>query len=789
MKKQRSNKRKLDAAANKLAEWKEESDEGSSDDEVENQKEKIMKKSMIPSLPIARVLCKKGAAYAIIADMGSGVEGFLPISEMVETKDMKMVLAQKLATIKPSTAPAPGEPDKRPRIVKVAVKEEGQSAQQLVLTGKGEKVCAAMKESWDDLSAPCKSMLRTLYDRDRIGQLTAFAGLSTGTLLEGTVQHRTNDGLIVNLSNPWNFKHRNLVGVAVGLNAELPDNHDVIPPSPGISSTPGTPSSIATDYNAKKLRPECIRCRVLDYDPASGFVDIACNGLVANSIAATDKKLALAHYKSLKKKISKPIPVQVILRKKDYAIIFSKPYAGVIGYLSLHDDPRAAKIKTGDRLTAIVEYVRIKPQAKPVRGKAQRWELKGRTMQDDDAPAPKKKEEAPNKVPQDPWVCHEPFMVLSLADAGVEVVERKEATSEKTTEKKTEAEDKVVEKVEEKATPAPAPKKITGIEVGFSFREPEGAEEENVENKKKKRKKKDEENELLIDEVERSRLNDETPKTKEDFERLVMGSPHSSYVWCQYMAYHVAQREYEQARLVAERALKTINYRESDELFNVWVAYLNLENGYGTPESLHAVFMRFVQHSDDPLKSYNALVEIGKAANHHVLVDKTYQSILKKFGHNSIKPWVDYASYLLGRGQQDDINKLQKRLLNNPSITQKQQVDFLLKVGCLQYRQGSIDKGRTIFEGLLVKYPKRTDLWSVYLDMEQVVLPKLDDLTRIRNVFDRVTSMPLSSKKMQYFMTRYMTFEKERGSPDRVEYVKQRAIDFVNARMGEADEE
>jgi rRNA biogenesis protein RRP5 len=31
------------------------------------------------------------------------------------------------------------------------------------------------------------------------------------------------------------------------------------------------------------------------------------------------------------------------------------------------------------------------------------------------------------------------------------------------------------------------------------------------------------------------------------------------------------------------RALQTINYREESEEFNVWIAYLNLENVYGKP--------------------------------------------------------------------------------------------------------------------------------------------------------------------------------------------------------------
>jgi rRNA biogenesis protein RRP5 len=44
--------------------------------------------------------------------------------------------------------------------------------------------------------------------------------------------------------------------------------------------------------------------------------------------------------------------------------------------------------------------------------------------------------------------------------------------------------------------------------------------------------------------------------------------------------------EIDKARAVSERAVKTINFREEQEKFNVWVARLNLENLYGSRETL-----------------------------------------------------------------------------------------------------------------------------------------------------------------------------------------------------------
>jgi rRNA biogenesis protein RRP5 len=38
--------------------------------------------------------------------------------------------------------------------------------------------------------------------------------------------------------------------------------------------------------------------------------------------------------------------------------------------------------------------------------------------------------------------------------------------------------------------------------------------------------------------------------------------------------------------------------------------------------------------------------------------------------------------------------------------------------GQLEFKNGSPERGRTIFEGIVANYPKRVDQWSIYIDME-----------------------------------------------------------------------
>lgn len=123
--------------------------------------------------------------------------------------------------------------------------------------------------------------------------------------------------------------------------------------------------------------------------------------------------------------------------------------------------------------------------------------------------------------------------------------------------------------------------------------------------KKKKRKK----SEIKIDRT--GELDANGPQSIADFERLLMGQPNSSYLWLSYMAFQLELSELERAREIAERAIRSIHNRDgtSEDLVNVWVAYLNLENAYGSDETLEEVFKRACENND-PEEMYNRLTSI-----------------------------------------------------------------------------------------------------------------------------------------------------------------------------------
>lgn len=48
-------------------------------------------------------------------------------------------------------------------------------------------------------------------------------------------------------------------------------------------------------------------------------------------------------------------------------------------------------------------------------------------------------------------------------------------------------------------------------------------------------------------------LQEDVPRTEDDFEKLIRSSPNSSFIWIKYMAFLLSLNEVEKARSMAER--------------------------------------------------------------------------------------------------------------------------------------------------------------------------------------------------------------------------------------------
>ncbi|KAI7885333.1 nucleic acid-binding protein [Lichtheimia hyalospora FSU 10163] len=298
----------------------------------------------------------------------------------------------------------------------------------------------------------------------------------------------------------------------------------------------------------------------------------------------------------------------------------------------------------------------------------------------------------------------------------------------------------------------------------------ESDEDDSDDEQQVKKKKKGTEKQV---EDKTAELSSTAPQSAGDYERVLVGSPNSSFLWINYMAYQLQLSEIEKAREIGNRALNTISFREEQEKMNVWMAMLNLENTYGSDESLEEVFKRSCVYCD-PEKMHMQLAEMyertGKTEKAQALLEES----LKKFSQNP-KFWTHFGLFYLKNDNVEGARELLQRCVK--VLPKHHHVETISKFAQMEFKHGEPERGRTIFEGLLSSYPKRIDIWSVYVDMEI----KAGDQETIRRLFERLTSMKVSSKKMKFFFKKWLQYEKEHGSEEDAERVKEKALDYVNS--------
>lgn len=266
------------------------------------------------------------------------------------------------------------------------------------------------------------------------------------------------------------------------------------------------------------------------------------------------------------------------------------------------------------------------------------------------------------------------------------------------------------------------------------------SDEEDEEEQPVKRKAKG----ILVDD-KTGDLAGQIPTSPTDFDRLLLASPNSSMLWIQYMSYYLQLGDIEQARATSERALKTINYREEEERLNINIAALNLESMHGTDDSFDEIFNKAIQ-TNDAKQVFLRTTEALDAAEKIDKATEIYQRFVKKFNMSS-KAWTLYGQFLLRHGKADAARDLLPRSLK--SLPKRKHVKTISQFGLMEFKVGEPERGRTIFEGIVDSYPKRLDLWWIYIDQEI----RLRNILGARALFDRVLMTKLSSSESFFFKT------------------------------------
>ena len=277
----------------------------------------------------------------------------------------------------------------------------------------------------------------------------------------------------------------------------------------------------------------------------------------------------------------------------------------------------------------------------------------------------------------------------------------------------------------------------------------------------------------------------------EEFERRLLGSPNSSMLWIQYMSVLIKSMELDAARSLAQRALQTISIRAESEKLNIWIALMNLEHAYGTEASLKATFERACVYNDSKavhLALAKIYEESAKAEQPETIktVEDFYANNLMKKYRQSCKVWVNLAQFLFTvKKDNAGARKLLSQALQ--ALPRRKHMKVTLKFAQMEFRHGSLERGRTLFEGLIASSPSRLDIWSQFCDQEERHLPATTE--NLRHLYTRIVHLKLSSKKAKFFFKKFLEFEKQYGDQLTIQQVKDLAQKYVESTMSKSNDD
>ncbi|EUT79611.1 hypothetical protein PFAG_05104 [Plasmodium falciparum Santa Lucia] len=271
-----------------------------------------------------------------------------------------------------------------------------------------------------------------------------------------------------------------------------------------------------------------------------------------------------------------------------------------------------------------------------------------------------------------------------------------------------------------------------------------------------------------------------------DYERLIASEKNKSAIWISYIAFYLEQNNLEEARKVAERALKTIDIHEIDEKLNIYLCYINMECLYG--DKLNDIFKRALLCNNEK-SIYLHTIHILKKNKKLTQLKDLCEEAIKKFKYSK-KIWSCYLQILHNTFKDEEYahNILLKSL---HSLPKKKHLNMIINAARFEYKYSNKERGKTYFEKLIQEYPKRSDLWFTYLDIHINSLTKnenkekiklnLKELQFIRNIFERFLSYKFKPRVMKIIFTKWLLFEKSQGNMHSQKTVQEKAYKYVES--------
>lgn len=273
-------------------------------------------------------------------------------------------------------------------------------------------------------------------------------------------------------------------------------------------------------------------------------------------------------------------------------------------------------------------------------------------------------------------------------------------------------------------------------------------------------------------------------------------TPNDSLSWIKAITKLVSVQNLNYATKLTFKALKIIDPRQENERWNVWYCFMKILSSDETEESEKSTFESLKREGlvlFNKEKVYSTLAKVLEDVDNFERTDKYLVEASKQAKHQKENYWIERLRIRFKYGSKTDNKKLvfearEKVLkLATQQLPHKKHPYVLLMLARFefnskQYKLALPERAETICQSLLSTFPKRSDIWHQVLDIEIKHKQKTDTYTtQIRTLFERVSTMSFKMKIMKGYFKKWLQFEKQFGSDEDQELVKQKARNYVKS--------
>jgi len=226
-----------------------------------------------------------------------------------------------------------------------------------------------------------------------------------------------------------------------------------------------------------------------------------------------------------------------------------------------------------------------------------------------------------------------------------------------------------------------------------------------------------------------------------------------------------------------------------------------MEHKYGSMETLENAFSRAVAESKGK-QVYLTMASTYEQTGDFSGAEVIYTKALKRPQYKkSKKLWIAYHQFKLRSGtityselctgimildypliqhattKGDEVGAKEQLARSMQSLSRHKHIEVISKYAMAEFEYGSPDRGRVVFEELLSNYPKRSDLWNLYVDKEI----KHGFVSPARQLFERMINAKQNVRTMKRIFKKFLEFEIMHGSDASQEAVKAKAREYVSS--------